>query len=627
MNFTVSSFLKGVHNLIDPEDIPKDAAQDASNFISQDGNQVLVPGRELLGAAGTVGSTTGFHKAYKVNGDTLLFCKRGTAIMYFDGTTWQNCITGLSATDEYTFANYSSLAGAFVYINGPAAYYKVITANPASPINVYDATKNFYGYILIDKGRTLLWNRDKDKTGLYGSWIDRQNSTVYTTVTAEAIGALGSTAYSGTLAFKAGGTRRSMFGIVLSATTGVGTETFTDDGLGVLTSNAGGTGTINYATGAYAVTFNAVTTGAVTADYLWEDSGDNGLTDFSHSATRLASEGFQFPQDEGGDAILAVLIGQDGAYYSLKEKSAYILSIDADDLGATNEVYRKEMGLPYFRAAISSDRGIVFMNTANPTKPEMMILEKSKVSLTVEPRELFQHFKFSDYVYDSASFNPYDRWIMVHCRTADSTTNNKILMCNVELNTVDIVAYSGKQSIQDGQLLYTADSVTYSVYSAFSGFDDLGSAIDAHWTGRDELLGYNDNLKKTRRLRFKGYIDPEQTVGVYMNLDKQGFQKVGSIWGGAGYVSTTDSQAIGGNFIGGAQIGGDSIADAYAYFMEIKVRTGKYRKICVKLVPEGIGYFDFDYIEFWDTLLFEDRIPRAFRQKQRVSLDGQSTDQ
>lgn len=627
-NFIIPAFLGGVHNLVDPETIQKDGAQESSNFLTQDGRVVLVPGRELWGAAGTVGATTGFHRGKQIDGTSVFFAKRGTAIQYKIGSgAWTNCITGLVATDEYTFQNYSSLAGAFVYVNGPGGYWKIVTANPGSPIDVYDSTKNFKGYILIDKGRTLLWNRDKDKTGLYGSWIDRQNSTVYTTVSAEAIGAMGSTTYTGTLAFKGGGARRSCFGVTFSASTGVGTEAFTEDGMGNLSSPAGGTGTINYATGAYSVTFNAVTTGAVTSNYLWEDSGVHGLTDFSHSATRVASEGFQFPQDEGGDAILNVLIGQDGAYYSLKARSAYKLSIDADDLGATNEVYRKEMGLPYFRAAISTDRGIMFINTANPTNPKMIILEKSKVSLTVEPRELFKHFRFSDYVYDEASYASYDRWITIFCRTPGSTTNDTILMCNIDENSVNPVAYSGKMGIQEDENFYVADSVTYSVYSIFSGFDDLGSAIDAVWIGRDELLGDPDSLKKTRKLRFKGYIGLDQTVGVYINLDKQGYQKVGSIWGGATYVNQLDSQAIGGNYIGESQVGGVDTTNTYAYFMEIKIRTGKFRKICVKLVPEGIGYFNFNYLEFWDTLFFENRLPKAFRQKQNVSLDGQSTDQ
>lgn len=626
MNVTIPAFTTGVHNLLDPEVIPKDAAQDASNFVTQDGREVLVPGRQLLGAAGTVGQTTGFHKGYKTDGSTILYAKRGTAIMYWDGSAWQNCITGLSADDEYTFANYASLAGAFTLVNGPAAFYKIINANPGSPINIYDSTKNFYGYILIDRGRTLLWNRDKDKTGLYGSYIDRQNSTVYTTVTNEAIGSSGSTTYSGTLAFKGGGAKRNCFGVEFDATVAAGTETFVDDFNGGLSSNFGGTGTINYATGAYSITFSDVTTGAVTSDYQWEDSTVHSIADFTKSSTRLAGEGFVFPQDIGGDAILKVEVGQDGAYYSLKSRSAYRLSLDADDLGATNEVYRTEMGLPFFRASISTNKGIMFINTVNPTKPEMTILRRNTVSGDVEPIKLFPHFRFADFAYDACSFGTFDRWIIVHCRTADSTTNNRMLMCNMDAKTVDIVAYSGKMSLQDGERLYVADSITYSVYETFSGFDDLGNAIDAYWTGKDTVFG-DTSLAKVRRFRFKGHIAVDQRVGIWMNLDDAGFEQVGTIVGSAGYVNPDESQAIGGRYIGEGQIGGDDGTNAFGYFMELKVRTGKFRKIAVKLIPEGIGYFDFDLMTFWDILLFEQRMPRTYRQKQSVSLDGESTDQ
>lgn len=626
MDLKIPAFVSGTHNRLDAENIPKDAAQDSQNFVTMDGRNVLVPGRELLGAAGTVGSSTGFHKAFKINGDTLLFEKRGTAIMYWNGSAWTNCITGLEATDEYTFSNYASLAGAFTYINGPGGYWKVVNANPGSPIDVYDAAKNFKGYIIIDKGRTHLWNRDRDKTGHYISWIDRQDSTVYTQVTNEAIGVLGSTNYSGTLAFKAGAPTASAFGVTFEANTAAGLETFTDDGNGVLTSDKGGTGTINYATGAYNITFNATTTGSVTSDYQWEDSNDHGITDFTFSATRVAGEGGVFPHDEGGDGILNILIGQDGSYYALKEKSAYILTIDADDAGATNEVYRKEMGLPFFRAAMSTSRGIFFINTATPTKPRMTILQRDKVGNTIEPRILFQHFRFEDFVYDACSFASYDQFVVVFCRTSDSLTNNRQLLCNLEAGTVNVIAYSGKMGIQDGQNFYVADSVTYSVYSTFSGFDDLGSAIDSFITFRDENHG-TDFLKKDRRLRWKGKIDPDQAVGVWMQLDRAGFQKVGTILGSAEYVDFSQPQSIGSNYIGQAQIGGDDIVNAYPYFMEVKIRTGKFRVITVKLIPEGIGYFDVEMLTYWDILLFENRMPKRNRQKQNVSLDGTQTDQ
>lgn len=623
---TIPAFISGVHNLIDPENIPLDAAQDASNFFTKDGREILIGGRSYLGASGAVGKITGLHIGYTTLGTSVIYRKAGTVIQYYDGTTWQTSISGLAENDDYVFTNYSSLAGACTYVNGPAAYYHIINTHPASPINVYNSSKNFYGYILIDRGRTLLWNRSTDKTGLYGSWIDRQDSTVYTTVAGEVLGPAPGPNYVGTLAFKGGGARRSCFGLSVSSTVGAGTETFVDNLDGTLTSNFGGTGTINYSTGAYNITFSAVTLANAVAGYRWQDPAVKGVADFTKSSPRVASEGFVFPQDVGGDPILNVLVGQDGNYYSMKEKSAYILSLDADDLGATNEVYRKEIGLPFFRAAASSNKGTVFLNTVNPTKPELTILQRNVTGTSIEPKVLFKHFKFENYNYDDACITPYDRWVVLMCRTLGATNNDTMLMCDLTSNKVDIVGYSGRVGVTDGAAFYVGDSITKSTINTFDGFDDLTNSIDAFWTSKDHTFSA-ENLKKTRRLRFKGFIDPDQSVKVYTNLDEAGFTHVGTIWGGASYVNYNNSQAIGANFVGEAQIGGDDITNAYGYFMEIKVRTGKYRKISVKLEPTEIGYFDFDTITFWDNLVFEDRLPKANRQKQNVSLNGQSVDQ
>lgn len=626
MEHVIPTFLTGTHNLIEPENIPKDAARESQNFLTQDGKIVLAGGREYLGAAGAVGGTTGFHKGYKVNGETVYYCKRGTTIMYWDGSAWQNSITGLVATDDYTFANYSSLAGASTYVNGPGGFWKIVNSHPASPVDVYNSAKNFKGYILIDRGRCLLWNRDQDKTGLYGSRIDPQDSTVYTSVSAEAIGVLGSTNYTGTLAFKAGGAARTCFGVSFVATVGAGTETFTDNFNGVLTSNFGGTGTINYATGAYSVTFSAITTGAVTSSYQWEDSTALGVADFTKSPTRAAGEGFVFPQDEGGDAILKVEIGLDGVYYSMKANSVYSLSLDADDAGADNKVYRKDIGIAYFRGSVSTNRGILFMNTYNPTKPAMTLLEQNQVSLTLLPKELFKHFRFSDFVYDHACFGSYDRWMIVFCRTPDSLINNRMLMCDIDKNTVDVVAYTGNMSIQDDDKLYVADSATTGVYSVFSGSDDLGSTIDAYWRSKFDVQG-TENLKKARKIRFKGKIDPDQAVQVYINTDDQGETLVGTIVGTGGYVSSSGSQAIGGQEVGEGEIGGETVDETGKYYMEMRIRTGKYRTLGISLVPTGIGYFDCERVALPDILTFEGRIPSVFRSKQNVSLDGLQTDQ
>ena len=623
----IKAFTKGVQNQTNAEIIDKDAAQDSQNYITREGRVILAGGRIELGASGTVGKITGQHFGYNVNGTKVHYRKAGTKIQYLDGTTWTDTITGLEENEDYSFANYSSLAGNFTFINGKSAYYKINNANPDSPINVYDASKNFYGRIIIDRGRTLLWNREKDKTGLYGSRIDPQNSTVYTTVSTEAIGTSGSTTYTGTLAFVA--VPRNAFGITFVATISGGTETFTDNYDGTVSSSQGGTGTVNYITGVYSITFSDTTTGNVTSTYQWEDSTALGVADFSHDATRLAGQGFQFPQDEGGDAILNVLIGEDNNYYSMKENSAYVLSLDVTDVSATNEVFRKDIGIPHWKAGVTTSKGIVFMNTANPSEPVLTILQRNKFGTDIEPFPLLSHFDFGNYDFDDCFFAPYDRWILIFCKSKTNSTsadaNDTILMVDAQARIVDILKYTGRWSTQSAGILYVGDSVTKTTYTTLSGFDDLDNAIDNYWTGKKDNFATN-NLKKIRRERIKGRIAPDQSVEVYMDYDNSGFNLVGTIRGDGNYVDAGAETSIGANFIGSVQIGGDDVTSIYDYFIELKLKTPKFKTRTIKFIATGIGYFDFDSTIDWDILRFEDRMPKSYRGKQDVSLDGTTTD-
>lgn len=617
----VPSLNSGTHNLATAENIPSDAAQNAFDWITQDGTIVLIGGRRFLGVEGTQGKVFGLHYGFKVDGTVVLYRRTSTVVQYFDGTVWKDVLTGLTADQEMVFANYSSLAGAFTFIGGSSdGLFKINNANPDEAINMYAVAKNFHGKILIDRARMLLWDRDdegsQDKTGLYGSHIDPQDSTVYNTISAEAIGSSGSTAYGGTLAFKASGILRNCFGVGFTATVAAGTEVFVDNYDGTLTSNFGGTGTIVYATGVFAITFSDTTTGAVTSDYQFENSNEGGLTDFTKSATRVAGEGFQFPQDVGGDAILNVLVGQDGAYYSMKSESAYRLELDATDLNATNLVYRRNIGIPFFRAAFSTSQGIIFMNTVNPTKPAMTVLRRNVQGDSIEPVELFKHFKFSDFNYDDCSINNYDRYILVMCKTNDEaiTENDTILFCDVQKKTVDVVRYEARMSAQDSGDLFVGSPLTQSVQQILNGFDDDGLSIDNEWTGKDERYG-KEFLKKFRRLRLKGLIDPDQSYDVFINYDGAGRQLVGTIEGSATYVDFSKPQTIGSNFIGEAQVGGDDVSLAYPYFAELKFKTPKFRTRAVTFVAKGIGFVNINYVMDYDILSFEDRLPKRFRTK------------
>ena len=616
-NKEIQLFRSGTHNLLDNEIIPSDSAQDSQNWYTQDGKIKLVNGKVIVGASGVAGKVTGLHFGYKVNGTKVMYRKIGTKIQYLNGTTWTDIVTGLTSTADYSFTNYSSLAGSFTYAFGIDGIYKFNNASLPSYNSMYNSAKNFKGKAFIDKGRSILWDRTEDKTGLYGSWIDSQKTVsggtgVYTAVSGEAIADVA----SGTLAFKAGGATRNCFAVTITDTSSG--EVFTDNYLGVLTGSLGSTGTINYITGAFTITGQS---GAGTASYQWEDSNVRGVTDFSKSATRQAGEGFLFPQDEGGDAILNILIGTDG-YYSMKSQSSYLLQLDAADTNATNKVYRKELGIPSYRASVSTGKGIVFINTANPEKPEMTILQRNVYGDFLEPAILFPHFKFANYTYNDCTIDVYERYILVACKSSGATNNDTILLCDIVNNTVDITKYSGRCFARDSGTLYMGSSVTESVYNLYNGYDDDGFTIDNYWTGKDEAWGSNI-LKKHRKLRLKGNIDPRQSYEVYINYDASGNQLVGTVLGTGSYVDYSSPQTVGANMIGDAQIGGDDISNIYPYFLELKLKkVPKFRKRSVTFKALGLGYVDIDTVIDIEIETYQNKIPSRYREKQNVSIDG-----
>jgi len=623
MNKTITIFSKGTHNLLDSEQIPSEAASDEKNWYTKDGRIILIKGKEVVGAQGAAGSVTGEIFGYKADGTKVHFRKIGTKIQYLNGSTWTDVITGLTETADYSFANYSSLAGTFTYAVGVDGIYKIHTANPGSYTSMFDAAKNFKGKAIIDKGRMLMWDLYNDKTALRGSYIDGATPVA---VTNETVGTGDgvTTTFTGTLAFKAGTPTATCYDIAIA--TNPASVTAQDDNLGNFIGT-GVTGTINYTTGAYSLTFSAAPAAAtlIQATYVHENTNSGGVTDFTSSATRLAGEGFRVPQDEGGDPILNVLIGT-GGYYSIKSQSTYLFSIDSTDLVISNEVYRKELGLSSWRSAVSTGKGIIFMNTSNPENPQLTILQKNTTGDAVEPFALFEHFKFANYVYDDAVLSTYDKYILVGCKSIGANANDRILLCDQSLGTVDITAYSARTFASSDGDLFGGSALSQSVYKLYNGFDDDGYAIENFWIGKDEDWGSMD-LKKYRKLRLKGRISAEQSYGVYIAYDKSGFQLVGTVLGSGSYVDVSNPQTIGANIIGSEPIGGGLLSIVYPYQLEIRLKkVPKFRVRKIKFVALGIGHVDVD--SQYDLLIdtYENKLPPRYRMKQNVSLDGDTVD-
>jgi len=612
----IKAFLSGTHNKFDKEIIKDDSFSDSLGWLTKDGAMEISRARALLGASGAAGNAI-IHRAYKVNGDTVLFSKVGTKVQYYDGSAWQDVITGLTEDAPITFTNYSSVAGAFVYIFSTDGIYKIVTANPASYTSLYDSTKNFKGLGFIDKSRTILWGRPEDPTGLYGSYTDAQNSVVYTVVSGESI----TNVASGTLAFKAGGATRTCFVVQITHTSSG--EVFTDNYNGVLTGSLGSTGTINYTTGAFTISGQS---GAGTANYQWENSNEKGVTDFTKSAPRIQSEGFTFRQDIGGDKIQQVLV-LEGIYYSLKANSIYSLNISDDDLDATNEVFRNNVGVLTSTAGIATSLGILLLDTSNREDPVMRMITRNAIGDNFDLVEKFAHFKFADYVFDDVVLFSYGNYVLVSCKTKTADANNRVLVCDFINETVDIVPFQVKSFAQDGGVLYTGDSLTQSVYQTFSGFDDLGNVLENFITSKSDDFGDNTKFKKYKRLILRGLIARGQSYNVYANFDDGTDTLIGNVSGDAGYVDTDNPDTIGYNLIGDGVVGGEGTTLAYPYLVSLKIKTPKFRVRALKFVAQGFGYVSIKNQVDFDIWTYENKIPKKFRQKQNVSInDGTITD-
>jgi hypothetical protein len=328
-------------------------------------------------------------------------------------------------------------------------------------------------------------------------------------------------------------------------------------------------------------------------------------------------------QDQGGDAIQVVL-PFDGAYFSFKSRSVYQFTPDPADTNPTNELIRTDIGIKTKESAIGTSAGIVFLNTGNPTRPMLNILKRNPVGDNFLTEPLFAQFKFQDYNYDTAVMESWDKYVVLSCRY-DSALNNRLLMCDMMEKTVDVAPYGGSAFTKSLGFLYMGDPVSITSYEMFTGFDDMGLAVNNYWISAGDKYG-TEVLKKVKKLRFRGQISPDQSVSVYMSTDNGDFQLVGTILGSGDYVDYNATTAIGTTLMGGQPIGGDDQITVYSFLMEIKMRYPKFRKRKLKFVANGIGYVAMQEIIDFDIWQYQDKLPKQYRSKQNVSLDGTQTD-
>lgn len=635
----IENFTHGVVNTLEPKSIPPGSASRSLNWHTLGDKIEIRHGYAVVGDDEGAGKVTGVHVATRDDGQQIGIKSFDRKVKFYDEgiatPAWSeildesaagNIIPAAADGEDVSFSNVKTLAGSQMWLNSPnGAPIKVMinkgtAAVPPTAKNQYDSSHNFKGYIKIKLNRTLLFGRLGDSS-LRGSFVDKRT---YTTVTAEVVGSGNGVllTFSATLAAVSG--KRTCFAITATAPTSAGTETFTDNRNGTLTGSLGGSGTINYATGAISLTFaNPVNAGVnnVTADYQWEDSTVDGLADFDESGTRLASEGFFLGQGEGGQ--LQFVASYRNVDYCFHERVVYKVTLQPDDLNAENVIFSERAGIPNHRAAAGTGEGIYFVDASNTTDVAIRLLRFDQGSSEVVPVPVSTNIDLSGFVFDKAVVEEWDDYIVVACATVgsvdsnDEVVNNRLLLYHKLWKSWDVDdLYAADLAIKDGAL-WAGSPVTKNVHEIYSGFDDDGAPYDNYWESNLDEQKVAE-LKRSRTLRLEGEIQPDQAYNVYLAGDNDDFILIGTVEGTGSYVDQGTPVLVGRQTVGKNPIGGSNDADevvAYHYYHELSVRRvfGKYQRIKIKFEATAVGYVSVSSYEFFDITLHGTNIPRKYK--------------
>lgn len=624
-DYTISQWL-GLNTVIkDTKKLPAGASPDSLNWITGKFNDhiELRRGMARLGATEQSGNgkVTGIGVGIKYNGDQVPFYSHGRKIKYYDSVlddtveVGTDTLPSAASGEDVWFRKYESLAGSFMYVGSPnSGIYKIPVANPGSAVD--QQVNNYrFGVFHIGQNRAFAGQRNgttagnNDKTGLYLSYIDKASLSSYTQVTGEAYGTGdGSTV---TFAHTLAAISAPKTAMYVSVTDG--TETFIDDRNGLMVGNLGGTGTVNYATGAVSVTFNTAPTNlqAITCSYYHETSSSTGILDFSGSGN---GQGKSFRQDDGGGNLMAIF-NLNTIEYCFHVLKTWQLQTSLNDTNTTNLPYRF-VGIPYPRAAFQTPEGILFADLSRPNEPKLRRLEvlQGTTNNTIEPISISDILDLSSYAFDycvAFRWGDYDIFCVQEKLNGVANSYNSIMFIrNIVSGTWDRLDYYASCLAEYDGTLIAGDSVSDNVYTLFSGFDELGDVIPNYWTsGELDILTAQakgvgrpqPTLKTFRRMVVEGLIQTDQSLKVSLSYDNSAFVDVYTIEGSGSYVDEGINTSIGSQTIGSKVVGSGGESTAHPYEVDFPVNSDRFENVRIRFEALGVGYVDVGTVKFKDV--------------------------
>ncbi len=534
-----------------------------------------------------------------VAGDTVRFTTTGTLP------------TGLSLNTVYYIIAAGLTADAFE-VSTTLAGSAVNTSGSQSGVHtLYKTTDviNFhFGFAKINRGymfgvdRKGLAQNSIDPTGVWLSTPDSiaTNSTVLTFSVGTGDGV--TKTFSGTIALVYPNTA---YFVQITDTV----ELFTDDKNGLLVGSLGGTGTINYITGAYSVTFNTApaNTQAITGSYYEENSTKNGVADF------ISTGSDTFRQDDGGGTAKSIWPFQ-GVEYCFHQLRSWLLQIT---VGTTttfdNQPYYEQIGIPSIRGAFPTGDGILFLNNAIPAQPKISILTipPGSTNLTVTPESLSDVLDLSGYGIDNVVIF---RWGDYDFVSLKNTVNGMVSSFNGITFIRNIVSglwnqldfYINCGADYNGTLI-AGSSLSANVFKLLNGFDDSNSVVANQHSQAFTNLNI-EGLKKVGYLNMSGLIQKGQNLDVFVSLDNGAYTKVFTIAGDGPYVSST-LVTVGSQGIGIGTVGGGFDNDpvyASRYEVDIPIHSGLFEYIGWKVQATNVGFISVERQE-WKDIRFKRR--------------------
>ena len=316
----------------------------------------------------------------------------------------------------------------------------------------------------------------------------------------------------------------------------------------------------------------------------------------------------------------------------MHKKKTWVLELTADDTNASNLIYREKVGIPNHRAAVSTGKGIFFLDNSDEKDPQIRVLSIPPMMDKVLPSSISKGFKYknkrvgldlSDYEFDKAVTKEWGDLILVACRTSDVAENNRLIVYDKVKKILDVLDYWCSDIAIYGGTLIAGDPFTDNVYTLFSGFDDDDSLIPNYWEGKEDDLDFY-GLKKVKKLVLKGEIAPEQKLKISVSIDNGAFVEIGgtdddgshiyAIEGDGDYVDTGKEISIGRTVIGSKEIGGGGGGvSAYKYEKEISLALDKFEIIKIRYEAIGLGYVSVSEQWYYDPRLKSQKIPKKYR--------------